>query len=86
LEEGEDPIEALERELHEELGMKIENIVYLDRHEHEYEWITIELIAYSCDYLGASLIMTDHDSFAFAKALTLRSISLHQRIYILRSY
>jgi len=76
LEEGEDPVSALQRELLEELGMKVGEIQYYDSHEHEYESFNIELIAYSCDFIEATFEMTDHDSYLFVSKNDLHSYSL----------
>jgi len=63
LEDGEQEEEGLSRELQEELGMK----VIVGRHfktvVHRYEHFTIELIAYTCQFLEASYKLTDHDLY-----------------------
>ena len=67
LEEGEDPKEALKRELFEELGMKVEDVKFFGRHKHEYESFIIDLLAYHCAFNSANFEMTDHDEYGFIK-------------------
>lgn len=76
LENDEDPISALQRELLEELGMEVGNIQYLDKKEHEYDTFIIELFAYSCDFINATFLMTDHDQFLFAEKNKLNNFKL----------
>lgn len=67
IEKDESPQSALERELLEELGMKVEGIQIFGSHIHAYEHLTIELIAYSCCFKEATFRMTDHIDYAFIK-------------------
>jgi 8-oxo-dGTP diphosphatase len=76
IEEGESPISALERELMEELGMKVNAINYFGNHQYEYEKFIINLLGYTCNYLGASFNMTDHDKHEFVTATELKKFDL----------
>jgi 8-oxo-dGTP diphosphatase len=65
LEENEDPEPALIRELEEELGMKIRISEFFGSKVHHYETFSIELIAYSGEFISTSYHLTDHDEIAF---------------------
>ena len=67
LEPGEDPVNALSRELLEELDMNIANTIYFGEHLYSYDSFTIHLIGYACDFVFSSFHMTDHDAWAFVK-------------------
>ena len=66
VEENEKYEEALERELAEELGMKVIVKGHFTTVLHDYEKFTIELIAYSCEFVEASFILTDHDAYEWS--------------------
>src|ERR1043165_5515567 len=61
LEENEEPESALLRELSEELGMQVKINKFLDSKIHHYESFSIELIAYTCEFVSASYHLTDHE-------------------------
>ncbi|PLX04158.1 MAG: 8-oxo-dGTP diphosphatase MutT [Marinilabiliales bacterium] len=61
LEDGEDPKDALERELQEELSMEVVVEDYFMTNIHKYSTFTIELIAYHCNFISAAGSSTDHD-------------------------
>lgn len=65
LESGESEKSCLERELLEELGMRVEVGERMREHVHAYETFTIRLIAYHCTFLAASYSLTDHDDYAW---------------------
>jgi len=65
LEEGEKAETALCRELEEELGMKIKISDFFGSKVHHYDTFSIELSAYTCEFLSASYQLTDHDEIAF---------------------
>jgi len=65
IEEGENPEEALARELKEELGMLVNVTRFFGSNTHAYEKFTIELIAYECTFIEASFLLTDHDDWKF---------------------
>ena len=67
LEPGEDSIDALSRELLEELDMKIVNTKYFGEHLYSYDSFTIHLIGFTCDLASSSFHMTDHDAWAFVR-------------------
>jgi len=76
LEDGEEPITALQRELFEELGMKVGDLKHFGQHLHHYDGYSIELIAISCVFEEALFQMTDHDEYAFVKREELVKYSL----------
>lgn len=63
VETGETEVDALSRELHEELGMKIKIMNHFKTVTHTYNTFTIELVAYTCHFLEASYTLTDHDKY-----------------------
>lgn len=63
IESGETAVDALSRELHEELGMKVEILGHFKTVVHAYSTFTIELVAYTCHFLEASYTFTDHDKY-----------------------
>lgn len=76
IEEGEDPKEALARELKEELGMDITIERFFGSNIHAYENFTIELIAYECEFVEASFKLTDHDEWKFIEPSALSNEKL----------
>lgn len=71
LQYGEDPILGLERELLEELGMKVGEPEYFSKHFYEYENFIVDLSAYKCTFLRASFNLTDHDKYTFVEKFNL---------------
>lgn len=67
VEEGENFRNALTRELEEELGMKVEVSEHLITNNHEYQNFKIELIAYRCQFLSATFVMSDHDVYEWVE-------------------
>ena len=65
IEREEDSEHALVRELREELGMEVKLGTFLGKHVHHYETLTIQLIAYHCEFVSASFKLTDHDEYCF---------------------
>lgn len=63
IEEGEMPDIALQRELKEELGMTVIVNGHFKTQIHHYEKFSIELIAYKCQFIESTFVMTDHDLF-----------------------
>ena len=68
IENGEKHEDSLSRELMEELGMKVKIGEHFKTVVHKYEHFTIELISYTCHYIEANFILTDHDSFEWVHA------------------
>lgn len=66
---------ALKRELSEEFGMEVEVRKYVDSHIHKYSHITIELIAYECQFIEASFRLTDHDAVEWVSPSCLQAYS-----------
>jgi len=76
IKEGEKPKLALERELIEELDMKVTVNEYFNTVIHQYEKFTIELIAYKCQFIDATFKMLDHDAYEWVNIKELRSWNL----------
>lgn len=71
VEDGESEQDALKRELLEELGMKVTVGVNLGSNTHQYQTFAVRLIAYTCDFIEASYIMTDHDEYKWVETKNL---------------
>jgi 8-oxo-dGTP diphosphatase len=76
IESGETDVDALSRELHEELGMKVKIIEHFKTVIHPYEAFTIELIAYTCQFQEANYTLTDHDKYEWVDAKDLNKWNL----------
>lgn len=55
--------ESLHRELQEELGMKVIVGKHFKSVIHAYDTVTIELIAYLCQFQEATYTLSDHDQY-----------------------
>lgn len=71
VEEGENPEQALKRELREELGMEVSVNHFISDNLHQYENFTIRLLAYKCDFISGSFLLTDHDRVEWIQPLQL---------------
>jgi len=76
VENGEDPVAALKRELLEEMDMSIAHPIYFGEHLYAYDSFTIHLIGYTCDFVSSSFQMTDHDAWAFVRLEDLNQYKL----------
>jgi len=76
IEDGESNEESLNRELLEELGMKVDVKNYFRTNIHTYEKFTIELIAYKCHFIHANYKLTDHDTYKWVSVKDLKNINL----------
>jgi 8-oxo-dGTP diphosphatase len=74
VEAGEKPEDALQRELHEELGITIESLRPLPRFTHDYGAVVIEMIPFLCRLSSASHAPHAHEHVALAWA-TLDSLN-----------
>ena len=63
IESNEKPEQALKRELDEEISMSVKILSHFKTVIHEYEKLTIELIAYKCEFIEAEFELTDHDKY-----------------------
>ncbi len=54
---------CLERELQEELDMKVEVVRHFLTIQHHYDDFSIELISFLCDFKSATFSMKDHDAY-----------------------
>lgn len=63
LEHGETERACLQRELIEELGMHVKVGERIGVNEHHYETFSIRLIAYQCEFISATYVLTDHDAY-----------------------
>jgi 8-oxo-dGTP diphosphatase len=63
VEAHETPEASLCRELLEELGMKVKVSKHFHSVVHAYDTVTIELVAYLCQFEEATYLLTDHDTY-----------------------
>ncbi len=66
VEAGENPEHALQRELHEELGITIESLSPLPRFTHDYGAVVIEMIPFFCRLCAGSPAPHAHEHVALA--------------------
>ena len=60
VEQGEDRIQALKREIREELHLEIQNIDFLMTVEHTYPDFHLEMHAYTCEIFSGEPVLTEH--------------------------
>ena len=60
VEHGEDSIQALKREIHEELHIEIQNIEFLMTVEHTYPDFHLVMHAYTCKISSGEPVLTEH--------------------------
>lgn len=65
VETNEDDVEALERELLEELDMTVEVLHHFKTVSYEREAPNIELVALKCIFKFSNFTLVDHDSYAW---------------------
>ncbi|MBD0831298.1 (deoxy)nucleoside triphosphate pyrophosphohydrolase [Aestuariibaculum sediminum] len=76
IEKNESEIEALKRELREELGMFVNVQEKIGSNIHNYDDFTINLIAYRCEFKSASFKLTDHDQYNWVEPKNLSKYDL----------
>src|SRR5687768_6282514 len=62
IEQGENPKDALERELFEEFNITTTTREYFCSVEHDYQTFQIRLISFFSDYVAGEFTLIDHDS------------------------
>ena len=60
VEQGEDRIQALKREIREELHLEIQIIEFLMTVEHTYPDFYLEMHAYTCEISSGEPVLTEH--------------------------
>lgn len=76
VEEGESPQAALEREIYEEFGVRIEVDDFFSQNLHDYGDFKIELDAYFADWIDGDFSLTDHDAIAWVRREDLQNFDL----------
>ncbi len=61
IEGAETPEECLRRELQEEFGVETEIKEFICSNRHEYDHITIELLAYAASHISGEFELNSHD-------------------------
>ena len=60
VEHGENQIQALKREIREELHLEVQNIDFLMTVEHTYPDFHLEMHAYTCEISSGEPVLTEH--------------------------
>lgn len=76
IEPDETPETSLSRELLEELGMNVIIHAHFKTVIHHYDTFTIQLMAYTCQFLDATYHLTDHDEYAWVTKEELQNYPL----------
>jgi 8-oxo-dGTP diphosphatase len=72
---GELPIDALKRELLEELGVEVSTSRQLQPVFYEYPWISIELIPFICKIIGGNLVAHEHEELRLIRMDDVRQLN-----------
>lgn len=75
IEEHEDPKIALDRELKEELGMKVKILDFFGTKIHDYGEFKVELTAYTCELISATYALSDHDHWHYEYPMNLNRVN-----------
>ena len=67
IEEGETPEQCLKRELHEELGIDAAIGRHIGTRVYEYDFYTVELIAFQARILAGEIKLHDHADMAWVE-------------------
>lgn len=67
IEEGETPEQCLKRELHEELGIEVTIGRHVGTSIYEYDFYTVELMAYLAEVLSGEIELHDHADMAWVE-------------------
>ena len=76
VEDGENPEDALIRELNEELQMQVNVTEYFGSSIYDYESFSVELIAYKCNLKKWNLYLTDHDLYEWVHPVEILNYKL----------
>ena len=76
IEENESALEALQRELFEELEMEISIKDFIGQSNYNYGNFQIKLYGYGCQLIKYNGKLTDHDSFVWTSTFKLKEYNL----------
>jgi 8-oxo-dGTP diphosphatase len=76
IEENESDVNALERELFEELEMKVVVKEFIGQSNYDYDNFQIQLYGYECQLINFTGKLTDHDKFQWVDKLKLKEFNL----------
>ncbi|MBC2856045.1 (deoxy)nucleoside triphosphate pyrophosphohydrolase [Cetobacterium sp. 2A] len=74
IEKDETSFEAIEREIYEELNLKVVAKNTYMKNTHEYKEVIVNLILIECDVLEGTIILNDHSAFLWLKTENLSSL------------
>jgi len=76
VEDGESPEECLKRELEEEFGIQAEVEEFITSNKHDYDHISIELMAFRTKYISGKFYLVDHDTIEWVAPAELLNYDL----------
>lgn len=76
IDEGESAEVSLERELKEEMNIKIEVKEYIGESLYSYERGPIRLLAFKCEIIEGTIILVDHEAYKWVNIKELSSFKL----------
>ena len=71
---GEDDVEALKREIKEELSIDVDVKELIDDNYHEYDQFNVSLRVYKCKYVSGTIKDTEHQMLKWVKGSELSSL------------
>lgn len=74
VEEGESLLDAIEREIQEELNCKVRAIDIFDENTHEYEKVIVNLIGIKCKLVDGVPTASEHSTLIYLKKENLNSL------------
>ena len=74
VEPGENPVDALSREVREELDAEIEVVREIVTVVHEYDFATIELATYQCNLIGERVTNKEHEEIRWIPVSELEAV------------
>lgn len=74
IESGENDVDALKREIKEELGIDIKVNQLIDENYHEYEGFNINLKVYKCEYVSGTINDIEHQSLKWIDPKSLNDL------------
>lgn len=76
IEANESPAEALEREIMEEMGIRVKAGSVLGTNLHHYPSVSVQLILVEAEYVSGEIRLSDHDAYAWVDSDELSAYTL----------
>lgn len=74
VESDESLFDAIEREIHEELGCKVKAVDLFDENTHEYEKVIVNLIGIKCKLVDGTPVAREHSKLIYLNKENLGSL------------